>query len=398
MLIEIVIALLIGVAIGVITGILPGIHINLIGSLLLSSTLSIIFNINPIYLVVFIVSMSITHIFIDFIPSIYLGAPDDSSILSVLPGHKMLLQGKAHEAVTITLFGCLISIIVVIFLAPILIFSLPELNEIVTPFISFILIILSTILIFKEKYKISALIIFLLAGFLGLATLNLPIKEPLLPLLTGLFGSSSLILTIKQKTQIPKQKITTIKQIKLKNNLPNLLISTLLSCLIGFLPSIGASQIATFSSIIKKQSSKQFLFSLGLISSLTMVLSFITVFTINKSRTGSAVFIQQLLNEISLNQIIFILIISLLTGILSFILGIKISKFFANNIQKFNYTKISIFVLVFLTAIVFLISGILGLIVFTTSTFLGIFCNLSEVRRTNLMASLILPTIILYLF
>jgi TctA family transporter len=43
-------------------------------------------------------------------------------------------------------------------------------------------------------------------------------------------------------------------------------------------------------------------------------------------------------------------------------------------------------------------SGILGLIVLTTSTFTGIYCINSKARRTNMMGCLMIPTIILYLF
>ena len=55
-----------------------------------------------------------------------------------------------------------------------------------------ILITASIYLIIKEKKsKLFSLLIFILAGFLGFSTLILPIKNSLLPLLTGLFGSSS---------------------------------------------------------------------------------------------------------------------------------------------------------------------------------------------------------------
>ncbi len=40
----------------------------------------------------------------------------------------------------------------------------------------------------------------------------------------------------------------------------------------------------------------------------------------------------------------------------------------------------------------------LGILIFIISTSLGIYTNLSEIKRTNLMACLIIPTIILYLF
>ena len=72
MLIEIIIALLFGLLAGTITGLIPGVHINLIGAFIVSLSASLFYLTNPIYLVVFIVSMAVTHTFVDFIPSIFL--------------------------------------------------------------------------------------------------------------------------------------------------------------------------------------------------------------------------------------------------------------------------------------------------------------------------------------
>ncbi len=68
MFIEILIALGLGIAAGCITGLIPGIHINLIGVILISLSSTIFISLNPIYFIVFISAMAITHKFIDFIP------------------------------------------------------------------------------------------------------------------------------------------------------------------------------------------------------------------------------------------------------------------------------------------------------------------------------------------
>ena len=86
MLLELLLALLFGILAGTITGLLPGIHINLVGAILVSLSVGILSSIDPIYLVAFVVAMSITHTFTDFIPSVFLGCPDADTVLSVLPG------------------------------------------------------------------------------------------------------------------------------------------------------------------------------------------------------------------------------------------------------------------------------------------------------------------------
>ena len=400
MLIELIIFLALGILAGTFTGIAPGIHINLVGSILLSLSASVFLGINPIIFVVFIVAMSVVHTFIDFIPSIYLGAPQDGTELSVLPGHELLKEGKAHEAVLITLLGSLISIFLIILLSPLLIFSIPKLNLLIKPVIPFLLIIISIFLVTREKDRIfSALLVFVLAGILGLITLNIELKEPLLPLLTGLFGASSLIISIKQKTKIPEQKIPSIKEIDItKKELISIgIFSTFFSSILGFLPAIGSGQIAVISSTAKKINNKQFLFSLGIINPFMIILSFLTIYIIKKGRTGSAVFLGEILGNISISQIILILIVSLISGILAFVIGINLSKFLARNINKINYSKISIFVLFFLLIIVTIFSGFLGTIIFIVATATGVYCIQSNVRRTQMMGCLLIPTIILYL-
>ena len=190
MLLEILLALLVGILTGTVTGLIPGIHINLIGVALISLSASLLFSINPIYLGVFITSMAITHTFIDFIPSIFLGCPDTDTELSVLPGHELLKKGQGYEAILLTCYGSLAAIFILILISFPTIFIISKTYEFIRTIIPYLLISASIILISLEKKKGTALFVFFLAGFLGLSVLNMEIREPLLPLLTGLFGVS----------------------------------------------------------------------------------------------------------------------------------------------------------------------------------------------------------------
>ena len=93
MLIEILLAIGLGILAGIFTGLIPGLHINLIGAIVVSFATKNPLGF-PIYFAVGIVAMSITHTFLDFIPSIFLGCPNEDTSLSSLPGHELLKQGK----------------------------------------------------------------------------------------------------------------------------------------------------------------------------------------------------------------------------------------------------------------------------------------------------------------
>lgn len=390
-LIELVIFLTLGILIGIITGLTPGIHINLIASFLISFALIK----NPINFLVFAISMSITHTFLDFIPSIYLGAPDEDTALGILPGHKMLLKGKAHLAVYLTLLGSFSSIFIAILITPILFILLPKIYPFIQRMMSFFLIWISIFLLSKTNKKILSIIIFTLAGFLGYITLNLNIESSLLPLLTGLFGSSTLIYSIKQKTKIPKQN-TQLTYYNKKELSSPLILTTLISPICCFTPGIGSSQSAIIASSLKKLTQRQFLILLGSINTLIMITSFLTLYLIQKSRTGIASAINQII-QLTPANIILILIIILITSLICFPLTLKLSKLFAINISKLNYTKLCTFILIFLTIIITAITKTLGLLIFIASTILGLLCIQLNIRKSYLMGSLLIPTIILYL-
>jgi len=395
MLIEILLFLFIGIAAGTITGLIPGIHINLIGVLLVSLSASLFISMNPIYFIVFIASMAITHTFIDFIPSIFLGCPDTDTELSVLPGHELLKKGHGYQAIILTCYGSLAAIFVLILISFPSIFIISKIYKFIPMLIPGLLILASFFLISTEKKKFTALFIFLLSGFLGLCVLNLPsIDQPLLPLLSGLFGGSMLIISIKNKTQIPKQEITKPKTKILKP----LLGAVIASPLCSFLPGLGSGQAAIIGNTISKTDKKGFLILLGATNTLVMGFSFISLYVISKTRTGAAVAIQQIIGILSPKLLILILIVMIITGILSFFLTMFLAKFFSQKITKINYTILSTATLILLVIVVFLMSGILGLAVLTASTLTGIYCISLKVRRTNMMGCLLIPTIILYLF
>lgn len=400
MLIQLIVALVVGVIAGTLTGLTPGIHINLVAIILLGFSASLLDTVSPLTLIIFITAMAITHTFTDFIPSIFLGAPDEDSVLSVLPGHQLLLKGHGYTGIILTLYGSATALLIILIFAPVFIYLLPIIYPYVLRIMPIILILVSGHLIFLEKdKKLLALITFLLAGFLGIATLNLPIKEPLLPLLTGLFGASNLIISIKQKTKIPKQKIFKIKEIRLnkKSFAKSTLASIIAAPFTAFLPGLGASQAAVIGSEITELNQKEFLFLLGAINTIVMGLSFIALYSIQKTRTGAAVAISRLIPELTINNLLFIIGAIIIAGIISFFITILIAKQISKHIHKIHYSKLSIIILLILTFLTIYFSGFLGFLVFIVGASLGISTILSGIRRMHLMGCLLIPTILYYL-
>lgn len=404
MLFEIVLALIVGVAAGTITGIFPGIHINLVSAFLLAyiGFFSGI-GIAPIVLSVFIVAMAITHTFVDFVPSVFLGAPEEDTFLSVLPGHQLLRQGRGHEAVVFTLYGSLAALPIILIFTFVFVYLLEDVYNFSKFFIPYILIFVSLYLVFRDEEVVNAFVVFILAGFVGLFAFNLPVREPLLPLLSGLFGVSGLIVSLKNRVVIPKQKIKKLREIRLFGGglLRGSIAAAVAAPLCSFLPGIGSGHAAVLGSEISGKFSdnkKYFLFLVGAINTVVMALSFVTAYVIGKTRTGAAVAVQEILGEISSSQLFVLMIAVVFSGILAFSVGINLSKFFSRNISKFNYAHINLVILGILFFVTLGLSNWRGIIVLITASALGVFTILSKVRRINLMGSLLIPTIVYYIF
>jgi putative membrane protein len=109
-----------GYLLGIISGLLPGIHNNNFALALVAFAPFLAEKgLAPFYIAVIILSNAISQTFHDIIPSIFLGAPDGDTALTVLPGHRLLLDGAGAEAVRLSALGSAGSVVAaMIFVVP----------------------------------------------------------------------------------------------------------------------------------------------------------------------------------------------------------------------------------------------------------------------------------------
>ncbi len=381
--------ILLGILFGTITGIIPGIHPNLIAVL----CLSLLFQTEVSYnLIAFIVSMTITNSFLDFLPSIFFGAPDESTILSVLPGHTFMLNGIGYEAVVLTVIGGLGIIIITTIALPILLFVIPLLYNFIFPYMAFILIFICLWMILLEKRKITAFIIFLFSGILGMLILNVP--NSIFPSLTGLFGLSTLIISLSVNPDIPKQ-IT--KNIEIKNTKKGIITGLASGLLVGSLPGVGSAQATVLASEFTGASTKDLLIAMGGINTANSIFSFISIYTIGKARSGTAIAIKEILYNFSFYDLLFLISIALISAGIASIITLKLGKVFAKIVEKVNYRTISIITIIIINFMTIYLTGYIGMLILFTSTSLGILTSFLKVKKINLMGILLLPCILFFL-
>ena len=397
MIIEITIAVLVGVIGGIFSGLTPGIHTNLLVTLLFSISPFLLAFTSPLIISALIVSMAITHTFLNVLPAVYLGAPDsEGKILSVLPGHRMLLQGKGYEAVTLTVLGSFLAIILGIALTPLLLKFLPALYSSIKNYIGYLLVIISIYMIFRERKKFWAFFIFMLAGIFGMSVLNLNMKEPLFPLLSSLFGVAGLLISLKDNVKIPQQLITKIAIPKMEV-VKAMSSAGIVGTFVSLMPGLGPAQAAIIGSQIIKLTDKGFLILVGSLETLGMVTSFIAITSINKARNGAVVVISRLMETITQKDLIIFLIVAFITGLIAIFLSLKLAKIFSSLITKINYQKLCIAIIVLIIGMCFWLSSYLGIFVLIIGSFIGMLPSLVGIGKNHLMGCLLIPVILFFL-
>jgi putative membrane protein len=396
-LIEIIMAIIFGILTGIISGITPGIHINMISLIVLSISKVIIeqFQLNIIIIGVYIIVVGVTHTFLDALPSIFLGAPDENTILGVLPGHRYLLHGNGLMAVKLFTIGSFFGLVMGIILFPILYLITKYSYEGLEKYFVIILIASVIFMLWRDNKKLWAITVFTLSGVLGLAVFSVNMKDPLFPLLSGLFGISTLIISINDNNHIPKQNHETYTKLEVKKTFLSLIAGNISAFIVSTFPGLSSSIAAVISvQFFKDLGDKGFMILMGCIGTSSFVLSLVALYTVNKARNGAVIVISKLIPEITLNVVIIFLVSALIAGAVSVYLALWFGKIFSRIISKVNYKILVISIIAFVTTLVLVLTSWTGLLVLITSTAIGLIPGIVKVQRTQSMACLIVPVII----
>lgn len=398
MFLEILIALLLGVLAGCFTGLTPGVHVNLVSVMVLGASGFFLGFVGEITIAVFIISMAVTHTFLDAIPSIFLGAPDSEMVLGVLPGHRMLLRGEGYQAVKLTVIGSFFGLVLAVGLIPILIPVVTIAYTYLEKVMGWVLLGIVVLMIWGEKKRLMALGQFLLAGTLGLVVFNFPgLEQPLLPMLSGLFGIATLVLSLNEKVKIPEQKIGEVKMEKGKM-WRGIIVSVFSGGIVALLPGLGSAQAGILGNYITGDlGDKGFLVLIGGINTVNMVVSLMTFYALDKARNGPIVIVREILEKISFGELMFFLGVCLVVGALATMLTLVFTKKFTKWIVKVNYQKLCYGLIIFVSLLAGYFSGVYGLMVLAVSSAIGIIPALVGVKRSLNMGCLLLPVIVWFL-
>ena len=390
MLLIIIIGSILGILFGIISGLIPGLHINSIIYLISQIPFS-----NEINSLIIIIS-SIIFCFLSILPSIILSLPNTDNFVSILPAQKMYLNGKGFEAVLLYLQGAKYSLLYGLPILILFLILLPYLT-IILKLITPIILIISIIFLILNKNNYVGYIIIILSASTGYLSLNyFNLQNPLLPLISGLFGISSLIFILKEDIKTIKQKIS-FPRIANHTKIKVGILASTLSIIVSLFPGLGNGFATYFGSKISNLKDEEYIILNGGISTLVMILSFFVVYSLGKSRTASAVFFKDFAKNTFTNNYFIILAIIILSIFLGYYITIFLSKKIILQTKKIDNKKISYFLIIFLHILVLIFSGYLGLIVFWISGLIGYLCIISKNPRILMLSSIIIPVLIYFI-
>ena len=391
---ELLIWVLLGCFLGTLTGLAPGLHVNSI------AVIALAFGWNDFNVAAMVCAMAIVPTFVDSLPSIFLGAPDSDNFQAVLPGHRMLLEGKGFEAVSLTVAGGLFGGMIAIALSPVFSEFALQAFGFLPAIIPFALIAIMLSMAFEEKgnKRKNAAITLLLSGIVGVIALqgSLQFNEPLLAMVSGFFGESGLLYSLKEKTVVPKQDSLEGSLAK-EDVRKGSLLGIACGAMVATMPAISTAQAAFIAKKIRgKSGPKEFLVLLGCANTAAMILSFSTLFAVGKARTGAAAAVGEMVGE-SAGVPLRLLAASAIALGAGAILTLALAKPFLAWLAKADYKKTNALVLAFVAILVFALSGWKGLVVFAASAAVGVFAIASKTKRSAMMACLMMPTVLIYL-
>ena len=354
--IELVIACFIGILIGTTTGMIPGIHVNTAGAILFASSTFLLSFLSPEFLCVLMVAMSIAHALIEFVPSMLLGVPQEGTATSILPGHRMVLQGRSKEVIRVVSVGGFGAILVTIAMLPIFAIALPILHDISKPFTWIILLVASIYLTYNLTSNFRdflwSLLLFTLSGILGWIIFQTPISSGITLMCTfsGLFGISTILFSLNDASTIPHQN--PFYELNLDyGKFKSIFAGGITGAILGFLPGFGPAQGTVIAQAVSGANDNDdddtvnFLLATSGLNISDCLFSLIAIYIIGNPRSGIAVYMSYLIFEMSLNHLAIFIFASLIAVSVSLVLSLKLGDSFSSFMVGVDYKKLSIAVI-----------------------------------------------------
>jgi putative membrane protein len=329
-----------------------------------------------------------------------------------------MLEGRGIEAIRLSALGSAGSIIFALLLVAPLSWVVSNYYDYLTKYVGVLLFAIVLMMIKSErgpvidgqgslvhwKYKTIACLLFLTSGLLGVfafdheSMINSPLGlEPqvLLPLLSGIFGASSLLLSLSTDTEIPEQEESRIKMTA-PTLVKAIFAGSLGGSVVAWIPGVSPSVASIAARLGAQASAEEFLVSIAGVNSANALFSLVALYVIDKPRSGAAAAIQQILT-LDQRMVVQMIIMIIIVAAASYLACIGAARLAARTLSRLNYRWLCLIVLTFLVAMTYAFTGLFGLFIFFMSTVVGLIAPMAGIHKTHAMGVLMLPLIVRYI-
>lgn len=368
----------------------------------------------------FLTSMIVAWSILNTIPSILLGAPDESAMFTVLPGQKYLMMGRGFEGAMITGVGGLAGLFfLLVIVAPAAPRVLPVVQGVLRPHIHWILWVIITFMLMSEWPKGghsgpagwpkffaawgslgAGLLTFLLSGLFGFLLLyRSPVSveaafQNIMPAFVGLFAVPWCLLNAISGTEIPPQRITDRLDIDGDVILRSVGAGGLGGGFAAFFPVVTGGVGGMLAGHATAQRDERvFIMSQGVSKLIYYTGAYMMFFVpgLGIRRGGGAWLVQGLYTPRTLYDYFMILGAIAIAGAVSFLLMAPLTRATLWLIRRINYRYVSVIALIVILSMVFGITGLKGFFVMMVGTGIGLLPVLFGSRRLNCLGILLLP-------
>ena len=414
----------------------PALHIYNVAGFIILGTAALGPLLPPEQLAMFFLGLVTSYSMLNTIPSIFLSAPDDSTVFVVLPGQKYLMQRRGYEAAVLTGIGGLGGIAVLALLTPVAPRLFPALRAILQPHLHWILWTVIAYMVISEWPKGSdrapaglrrwwdgwrsltaGLVTFFLSGVLGFMLMYrsiLPVTsayQNLLPAFVGLFAVPWILQNLLAQVELPQQHIAASIDASPWLFARGTFAGALGGLFAAFFPVVtGGLGGFIAGHATAQRDDRLFIISQGASKVVYYVGGFLLFFVpgLHLTRGGMAWMTSTLWSSYTPQAYYLATAAVVLTGTLSFFLLLLMTRLVIKLIARVHYRWISLGTLLVLLLIVALVpvlgdmmgggtadsalrAGLGGLLICAVSTGIGLIPVLWGSRRMNCMGVLLLP-------
>ncbi len=380
-----------GITLGTCSGLIPGIHAN--NFALFLAGIAPMLPGQPIFVGLAMLAAGVTHTFLDAVPALTIGVPEAAMAVAALPGHRMVLEGRGHEALRLSALGSGIAVLLAIPLAIPITWGMVRIYPFLREHMPIILGTVVLVLLLTERTRqavIGGVISFLVSSILGFLVLDLEPAAPLdgggvlAPLFAGLFGTPVLVDAMRGGG-VPPQSGGAIR-IPRRAVLWPASAGSAAGAIVGYLPGVSSAIAAVIAlvAIPNEDPDRDFIVATSGVDTANTIFALFALVAIGAPRTGIMVAVEQADVPISLPAMLLSIAIA---AAISFILVILIGDWYLVTVGSVNYTIICGVVMGLLTVLAFLFAGVIGIIVFAVSSAIGFIPVRIGGKRVHLMCT-----------